>query len=105
MKKLILVTGLLITTVAASIKPVLADEYVNGYYRSNGTYVQPYYRSSPNGNPYDNYSTRGNVNPYTGAIGTQNPYPSYPSQYSNYNPYSTPNYSIPQYQNYSRYRY
>lgn len=102
MKKLILVTGLLITTVGASASPVLADEYVNGYYHSNGTYVQPYYRSSPNGNPYDNYSTRGNVNPYTGVSGTQNPYSNYPSQYSNSfsNPYSSPYYSTPQYQNY-----
>ena len=107
MKKLILVTGLLITTVGASVTPALADEYVNGYYRSSGTYVQPYYRSSPNGNPYDNYSTRGNINPYTGVSGTQNPYSNYPSQSSNSysNPSSSPYYSTPQYQNYSRYRY
>lgn len=48
----------------------LADEYVNGYYRSNGTYVQPYVRSSPNDTVTDNYSFKGNVNPYTGAVGT-----------------------------------
>src|SRR4051794_22230625 len=33
-----------------------ADQYVHGYVRGNGTYVPPYYRSSPNGNPYDNYT-------------------------------------------------
>ena len=60
-----------------------ADEYVNGYYRSNGTYVQPHYRSSPNGTTLDNYSTKGNVNPYTGQPGTRNPYPSYSPSYSN----------------------
>lgn len=27
---------------------------VNGYTRSNGTYVAPYLRSSPDGNPYNN---------------------------------------------------
>ena len=99
MKKLMLAAGLLIATVSAS--PALADEYVNGYYRNNGTYVQPYYRSSPNGNPYDNYSTRGNINPYTGVSGTQTPYSNYPSQYSNSrsNPYSSPYYSTPNYRN------
>lgn len=51
-----------------------ADEYVNGYTRSNGTYVEPHYRSSPNNTAYDNWSTKGNVNPYTGQEGTRNPY-------------------------------
>ena len=46
-----------------------ADQYVHGYTRSNGTYVRPYYRSSPNGTVRDNFSYRGNINPYTGAVG------------------------------------
>ena len=46
-----------------------ADQYVHGYTRSNGTYVQPYYRSSPNNTVRDNFSYKGNVNPYTGAVG------------------------------------
>lgn len=33
--------------------------WVNGYYRRNGTYVPGYYRSSPNGLRYDNYSFKG----------------------------------------------
>ncbi len=32
---------------------------VDGYFRSNGTYVEPYVRSNPNGLKYDNYSYRG----------------------------------------------
>lgn len=44
----------------------------NGYYRSNGTYVQPYYRTSPNSSRFDNYSTKGNYNPYTGKSGYKN---------------------------------
>ena len=48
------------------------DTYIEGYYRNNGTYVQPHYRSAPNNNPYDNYSAQGNVNPYTNNIGRQN---------------------------------
>lgn len=31
------------------------DVYVNGYYRSNGTYVQPYVRSSPDNVRWNNY--------------------------------------------------
>lgn len=54
--------------------PVFAyDNYVNGYYRQNGTYVQPHYQTQPNNNVYDNYSTRGNQNPYTGQRGYVNP--------------------------------
>ena len=60
-----------------------ADQYVNGYYRQNGTYVEPHYQTSPNNTLLDNYSTKGNVNPYTGQAGTVDPYrqPSYNSGY------------------------
>lgn len=53
-----------------------ADVYVNGYYRNNGTYVQPHYRTSPDSSVYNNYSTQGNINPYTGSYGTKS-YDSY----------------------------
>jgi len=43
--------------------------HVDGYYKKNGTYVAPHYRTSPNDTTQDNYSTRGNVNPYTGQGG------------------------------------
>jgi hypothetical protein len=61
---------------------------VNGYYRSNGTYVQPHYRTTPNNTVYDNWSTRPNVNPYTGQTGTKNYYNSNNS-YNNSNYYYT----------------
>jgi opacity protein-like surface antigen len=51
-----------------------ADVYHQGYMRSDGTYVQPHYQTAPDSNPYNNYSTQGNVNPYTGQAGTVNPY-------------------------------
>lgn len=53
------------------------DVYVQGHYRSNGTYVQPHYRSAPDSSTSNNWSSRGNVNPHTGAIGTRNPPPTY----------------------------
>ena len=45
------------------------DVYVNGYNTSNGTYVESHYRTAPNSTINDNYSTVGNVNPYTGKAG------------------------------------
>jgi len=58
------------------------DAQVNPYLRRDGTYIQPHHRTIPDGNPFNNYSTRGNVNPYTGQMGTVNPY--------QINPYSSP---------------
>lgn len=55
------------------VVPAIADVSVRGYTRSNGTYVAPSHRSNPNSNMNDNWSTRGNVNPYTGKFGTKNP--------------------------------
>ena len=60
---------------------VSAGVSVRGYYRSNGTYVQPHMRSSPDGNFHNNWSTVGNVNPYTGKSGTKTS-PSYSSNYN-----------------------
>ena len=45
--------------------------HVNGYTKSNGTYVQGHYRSSQNSTNHDNYSTSGNYNPYTGTTGSR----------------------------------
>jgi hypothetical protein len=47
-----------------------ADVSVDGYYRKDGTYVQPHHRSDPNSTSNDNWSTKGNTNPYTGQEGT-----------------------------------
>lgn len=49
---------------------VAAQTYVQGYIKADGTYVAPHYQSSPNDTVRDNYSYRGNVNPYTGQTGT-----------------------------------
>lgn len=48
-----------------------SSTYVNGYTKSNGTYVQGHYRSSQNSTNHDNYSTSGNYNPYTGSTGSR----------------------------------
>jgi hypothetical protein len=50
-----------------------SSHQVDGYTRNNGTYVAPHYQTNPNNTQMDNYGTRGNVNPYTGATGTRAP--------------------------------
>jgi hypothetical protein len=46
----------------------------SGYTRQNGTYVAPHYQTAPNQTKTDNWSSRPNVNPYTGKAGTKDPY-------------------------------
>lgn len=55
MKKLFL--GLVLAlALFCTVKGVEAKSYTSGYYRSSGTYVNSYYRTSPNAYKYDNYS-------------------------------------------------
>jgi len=44
---------------------------VRGYTTRKGTHVNPYHRSTPDGTQKNNYSTKGNVNPYSGKPGTK----------------------------------
>jgi hypothetical protein len=60
--------------VLSSLNCVDAQTYVKPYMRKNGTFIEGHYRSRPNSSLYDNFSTRGNVNPYTGQRGTVSPY-------------------------------
>ena len=63
-------SSLLIVFIGFSFS-AFADVSVKGYYKRDGTYVKPHYRSSPNSTTRDNYSTYGNTNPYTGERGTK----------------------------------
>ena len=79
-----LVALLALLSVDTMIAPPAAacETYVSGYYRSDGRYVQGHYRTCANDSVWDNWSTRGNYNPYTGQPGTRS-----------YDPYYTPWYS------------
>jgi hypothetical protein len=44
---------------------------VRGYTKRNGTYVAPYRATKPDRTQRNNYSTKGNLNPYTGKRGTR----------------------------------
>lgn len=46
-----------------------SDNTTKGYTKSSGTYVQTYFSTKKNNTNTDNYSTSGNVNPYTGTTG------------------------------------
>lgn len=47
---------------------------VRGGTTKYGTYRQPHFRTSPNRTKFDNWSTRGNINPYTGRKGSADPF-------------------------------
>jgi hypothetical protein len=49
------------------------SHYVSPYVNSRGTYVPGHHATNPNSTQFDNYGTRGNVNPYTGMYGTRSP--------------------------------
>ena len=49
------------------------SHYVQPHFNSNGTFTQGHYQTNPNHTQLDNYSIRGNYNPYTGQYGTRSP--------------------------------
>jgi hypothetical protein len=53
----------------ALMASVCYAEWVSGYTRTDGTYVNGYFRSDSNSTVRDNYSYKSNVNPYTGEEG------------------------------------
>lgn len=45
--------------------------YVRPHITKKGTIVQPHYQTHKDKTKLNNYSTKGNVNPYTGKKGTK----------------------------------
>ena len=56
MKKILAM--ILATAVTAGVMTSTANAgvFVNGYFKNNGTYVQPHYRTNPDGYLFNNYS-------------------------------------------------
>lgn len=95
MKKKILIVSVLSLFIFAITAPAgYAYTRVKSYYTKRGTYVQSHYRTSANSTTYDNWSTKGNVNPYTGKRG-------YKSSYT----YSSPSYRSSSYTHKPSYTY
>lgn len=67
----------LATSASVDAKPKGSPVYVAPHVTKTGTYVKGSMRTSPNTTRVDNYSTKGNVNPYTGEAGTKSPYRPY----------------------------
>jgi hypothetical protein len=49
------------------------DHAVRGHIKKDGKYVAPHRSTNPNNTQRDNYSSKPNVNPYTGKQGTREP--------------------------------
>ena len=98
----IVILGVIFILLAQSDADAQGRVYVRGYYRSNGTYVKPHYRTAPDSNPYNNYSFPGNYNPNkrTFTTGSQSKYLQryYSRQRSSTRSYSTPRYNRTSYQ-------
>lgn len=67
---------LLVGVAIAAPAMAQSSHYVRGYTTKNGTYVAPHYQTNPDSSRLNNWSTQGNVNPYTGKVGTIDPYSS-----------------------------
>lgn len=77
MKKIAIVLAVLCVAFGAQAKGGHSSSGYSGshstssYVKSNGTYVAPSHATNPNSTKSDNWSTKGNVNPYTGKPGTK----------------------------------
>ena len=69
MVKFAFAVGLLV----AMLPAYAADHAVRGHVKKDGTYVAPSRATNPNRTQRDNYSSKPNVNPYTGKQGTRTP--------------------------------
>ena len=69
--KMFRVLGLCALALILVTEAAMAYVYVRPYCKSNGTCVRGHYRSNPDGNFYNNWSTYPNVNPFTGERGTR----------------------------------
>lgn len=70
MKKILLLLMAVLVFAAGAAEA----KYQRGYVRKNGTYVSGHFKTSSDGSKLNNYSTKGNRNPYTGKKGYKNPY-------------------------------
>ena len=50
------------------------SHYVQPQFKADGSFTEGHFRTNPNATDYDNFGTRGNINPYTGTVGTRSPH-------------------------------
>ena len=75
MKKIIIALILFVGLISFSVQAEARITSVRGYYKpSIGRYIMPYYKTTPNKTRFDNFSTKGNSNPFTGKKGYTSPF-------------------------------
>tara|TARA_B110000259_G_scaffold1825_1_gene2188 strand:+ start:146 stop:331 length:186 start_codon:yes stop_codon:yes gene_type:complete len=58
-KQTLAALAILVTSITAFNSSANALVSVDGYYKGNGTFVAPHFRTNPDGNPYNNFNYRG----------------------------------------------
>lgn len=71
MRLFILTIGFMLISMLGYAQSNSSVRYQKGYYKSNGTYVKPHYKTQTNKTNHDNFTTRGNKNTYTQRSGTR----------------------------------
>ena len=72
-----IVTAVTLLIAAAVSAQAQGYHYTSGYFARSGTYVPGHYATNPNSSRFDNWSTTGNYNPFTGQPGYKSPYPDF----------------------------
>ena len=72
MKKLILIS--LTIFALFGVSQAYASTRVSDYFKKSGTYVMSHYRSDADSTRINNWSSKGNYNPFTGKKGTKSPF-------------------------------
>jgi hypothetical protein len=63
----------LVMFLTPSVSFAVGQHTVRGHVTKKGSYVQPHRRTNPDRSRSNNWSSKGNVNPYTGKTGTVDP--------------------------------
>ena len=68
------IIALVFLTLVFLVNTVDCNAYVRvrSYFRKSGSYVPSYHRTNSNSYKWDNWSAKGNVNPFTGRKGYKN---------------------------------
>lgn len=69
-----IITIIVLSVVGAVCANAQDYHYRSGYVTRTGTVVGGSYQTNPNSSRYDNWSTQGNQNPFTGQSGYKSPY-------------------------------
>ncbi len=72
MKKIIFCLALLISVLAVHSVEAKTIKVKSYYKPSTGKFIDSHYKTSPNKIKIDNYSSKGNYNPFTGKKGYKN---------------------------------